>query len=286
VRQHAGTRTLLDVSSDFVPQLRLSTNISQAAWLAETALEIGVAGSFVPTGLDAYVQVLHPAETSDGNLVRWREVAEWLRAPLLPGVWFQDLEELASAAPEADRPWAHAPREGEIPDEVLDRLTPVLTRHTTSEHGWFCLWDGWGFLTGSMSRVVAWHVDHQPPPGTPSCFHSRPAFPPEVRKGPKVHLPTRDYFLFEGPLAAAGGLGAFVTWDPEGDREFERQTPSLWWPDDRSWCLGNEIDAGFTCIGGSRALINELLAHPELEALELDPTLEFSPYRDLNNLGT
>ena len=159
-----------------MPQLRLSTDISQAAWLAETALELGVAGSFVPTGSDAYVQVLHPAETSDGNPLGWREIAEWLRAPLLPGVWFQDLEELASAAPEGDRPWAHAPPEGEIPDEVLDRLTPVLTRHTASEHGWFCLWDGWGFLTGSMGRVVAWHVDHQPPPGTPSRFHSRPAF--------------------------------------------------------------------------------------------------------------
>ena len=183
--------------------------------------------------------------------------------------------------PERDRPWADAPREGKIPDEVLGRLTPVLARHTSSEHGWFCLWEGWGFLTGSMSRIVAWHVDHQPPPGTPSHYQSRPALTPEERKRAKVHLPTRDFYLFEGLLAAACELGAFVTWEPGGGREFERQTPSIWWPDDRAWCAGNEIDSTCTCIGGSRSLIDELLAHPDLEVLELDPSLEFSPYRDL-----
>lgn len=283
MRDRNETGTLLDVMSEFVPRLRLTTDVSQAAWLAESALEYGVAASFVPTGLEAYVQVLHPAGSSDGEPVRWREVADWLREPLLPGVWFQDLEQLAGAASERDRPWADAPREGEIPDEVLGPLTHVLGRHTSSEHGWFCLWDGWGFLTGSMSRVVAWDIDHHPPPGTPSRFHSQPAFPQEVQEWQKVHLPTRDYFLFEGPLEAVGELGAFVTWDPGGEREFERQTASLWWPDDRSWCAGNEIDASCTCIGGGRALVDELLAHSELEVLELDPKLEFSPYRDLND---
>ena len=272
--------------SEFVPPLSLTTDVSQASWLAHTALETGVASSFVPTGLEAYVQVLHPAKTSKGDPVRWREVADWLQAPLLAGVWFQDLEELAASRPERDRPWTKAPREGEIPDEVLDFLTPVLTRHTISDHGWFCLWDGWGFLTGSMFRGVAWRVDGQPPPGTPSRYPSRPAFPPAARKSSKVHLPTRDYFMFEGPLAAVGELGAFVTWEPDGQRSFERQTPSLWWPDDRAWCAGNEIDSTCTCIGGSRALIDELLAHPDLEVLELDPTLEFSPYRDLNDDNT
>jgi hypothetical protein len=45
----------------------------------------------------------------------------------------------------------------------------------------------------------------------------------------------------------------------------------LWWPDDHSWCAANEIDASFTCIGGSRSLIDELLRHPDLETLVLDP---------------
>ncbi len=75
---------------------------------------------------------------------------------------------------------------GEISACPLDKRAAisayVFARHTASEHGWLCLWDGWGSLTGSMTRVVAWHVDHQPPPGTPSRFHSRPALSPEVRQ--------------------------------------------------------------------------------------------------------
>jgi hypothetical protein len=62
--------------------------------------------------------------------------------------------------------------------------------------------------------------------------------------------------------------------------------PACGWPDDHTWCAGNEIDASFTCIGGSRALIDELLADTELEVVELDPTLEFSPYSDLNHNDT
>ncbi len=276
---------MLDVTSEFAPRLSPTTDVSQASWLAETALEYGVAASFVPTAFDAYAQVLHAAESLDGDPVRWREVADWLHVPLLAGARFQDLEELAAGVPEHDRPWAHAPRHGEIPDNVLDRLTPLLARHTTSVHGWFCLWEGWGFLSGSSSLVVAWHVDRQPPPGTPSRYQSRPAFPPESLESPKVHLPSRAYFLFEGPLAAVGELGALVTWDPGGHQSFERQTPSLWWPDDRAWCSGNEVDSTSTCIGGSRALVDELLADPDLEVLELDPMLEFSPYRDLHDDG-
>jgi hypothetical protein len=41
--------------------------------------------SFVPTGLEAYARVLHPAdEPGNGScrLVRWREVAEWSGLPL------------------------------------------------------------------------------------------------------------------------------------------------------------------------------------------------------------
>ena len=86
--------------SEFAPRLTLTTDVSQASWLAHTALETGVAGSFVPTGLEAYVQVLHPAETSEGDPVRWRVVADWLQAPLLAGVWFHDFEELAAGRPE------------------------------------------------------------------------------------------------------------------------------------------------------------------------------------------
>lgn len=270
------------MTSEFTPRLRLVQDVSPAAWLSETTFEHGEAHSFIPACFAAYAQILHPADTGAEQPVWWRAIADWLEVPLLPGVWFQDLEELAEQREQGDPPWTHEPRLGEIPDAILDRLTPLLARHASSQHGWFCLWAGWGFLTGSMIRWVAWPVDNPPPPGTPSRFHAEPAFPPEVLGGPKVHVPTRDYLLFEGPLDAAGELGAEVSWRPGGKHTFQRQTPSLWWPDDREWCAANEIDASFTCIGGTKELINELLEHPDLEVLELDPTQELSPYHDGN----
>jgi hypothetical protein len=259
----------------------LVQDASPATWLPDATIEHGEAHSFIPACFEAYAQILHPAETPDGEPVSWQAIAGWLEVPLLPGVWFQDLEELTARATRGNPPWTQEPPLGAIPDAILDLLTPVLARHTTSRHGWFCLWDGWAFLRGSMSMSVSRPVDNPPPPGTPSHFDAEPAFPAEILDGPKLHLPTRDYLLFEGPLDAPGELGAYVSWSPGGARTFERQTPSLWWPDERAWCAANEIDASFTCIGGSRALIDELLGHPELEVLELDPTQQFTPYREL-----
>jgi hypothetical protein len=70
-----------------------------------------------------------------------------------------------------------------------------------------------------------WIISRRPAP--PSRFYSRPAFSPEATKNSKVHRPIQDYSLFEGPLVAVGELGALVSWDPGGERSFERHTPSL-----------------------------------------------------------
>jgi hypothetical protein len=105
----------------------------------------------------------------------------------------------------------------------------------------------------------------------PHHYQALPAFAPEISDGPKVKLPNRAYLLFGGPLDAVDELGAWVSWIPDRATTFERATPSLWWPDDHAWCAANEIDASFTCVGGSRSLIDELLRHPGLETLELHP---------------
>ncbi|MBL0888731.1 hypothetical protein [Myceligenerans indicum] len=45
-------------------------------------------------------------------------------------------------------------------------------------------------------------------------------------------------------------------------------TPSNFWPADRSWFVMTDWDITSTCIWGSKALINRLRAHPELETME------------------
>jgi hypothetical protein len=45
------------------------------------------------------------------------------------------------------------------------------------------------------------------------------------------------------------------------------QSPNLWWPDDRAWCVASEIDFRSTYVGGSRALIDRVFDDERFEAL-------------------
>jgi hypothetical protein len=51
------------------------------------------------------------------------------------------------------------------------------------------------------------------------------------------------------------------------DAEGWEDGPNLWWPEDRAWCVASEIDHSYSYVAGSAELINELLAHPDLEAV-------------------
>jgi len=42
--------------------------------------------------------------------------------------------------------------------------------------------------------------------------------------------------------------------------------PNLWWPDDRAWCVASEIDLDETFVGGTRTLIDDILAREDLGA--------------------
>lgn len=269
---------------EFGSRLALAGDVSPADWVQERIDTFGpVVGGMLPRGFAAYAQILHPAFNGD-RPVRWAEVAAWAGRPLEPAAWFQDICVPAPDRGDGPAPWTEEPRNGEIPAKVLAVLTEILLGHTTARRGWFCLWEGWGFVHGSMSRGTAWPVDNPPPPGTPSHFEALPAFPSEVRDGPKVLLPHREYLLFEGPLEAAGELGGTVSWRPVDDAgnpigsafakpldtSSETHTPSLFWPSDHAWCAANEIDASFTCVGGSRALIEAMLNQPELEVMPVE----------------
>jgi len=45
------------------------------------------------------------------------------------------------------------------------------------------------------------------------------------------------------------------------------QSPNLWWPRDHAWCVASEIDFCSTYLGGSRALVERVLADESLEAI-------------------
>jgi hypothetical protein len=78
------------------------------------------------------------------------------------------------------------------------------------------------------------------------------------------------YVLVEAGPEQAGAWRAREYW--------KSPLPDLMFPADRSWLASTLWDDDWTCIGGSRGLVDALLAHPDLQhrAREVDPSLEDS----------
>jgi hypothetical protein len=72
------------------------------------------------------------------------------------------------------------------------------------------------------------------------------------------------YVLVEaGPAQAAA-------WRQNGPRSFWLGVlPNLMFPADRSWLLSTLWDDGWSCLGGSAALVRGFLAHPDLQARQV-----------------
>jgi len=79
----------------------------------------------------------------------------------------------------------------------------------------------------------------------PSCGEPGPAM---------LHMPARSYILLTGLVGAASLMA-------------EYHTPALWWPEDRSWVVGGDVDLDSTFVAGDEELIAAVLARPELLAV-------------------
>jgi hypothetical protein len=230
----------------------MSTHVEEADWIRDrlAAWSENVATSIIPGGFEAYARILHPAQLpSDGrDLVRWSDVSRWSGEPISRSVQWHEIA-LPRVA-RADRPpwWGQGPREGEPYLEDLLTLVDVLTPFTEApDRCFFCVWNGF-----FQSNAVRFGSD------TPSVQLPRPDPPPRL-----VELPNRSYGLFEGTLASVTSI----------DIAHRRvgQPPNLWWPGDRSWIVASEIDLPWTYVGGSKGLIDRVLADPRMESLAVEP---------------
>lgn len=240
--------------------MRWSNRASEADWIAPLLAPFGTAqvSSVVPGGFDAYARILHPAEAADldgDRTVRWAEVADWSATSLESDTQFHDLA-LPEHTPSMPPPWQNqGPREGTLTGEGTAALITVLREHTTTAQDcWFCVWDGYGW-----DNTVAYSVSTDPNVATES-YRLPDVVPAEVRHGPRVRLPDRDYLLYTGPVEDAL---AFV--------DSQEQTPNLWWPADRAWCVASEIDLAWTYLAGPTDLINQVLADERVEAMPAGP---------------
>jgi hypothetical protein len=226
-----------------------------AQWIVESLTTFGKnVASIVPAGFESYARIFHPAQRSDPvstngvRWVRWSEIAAANVRTVHPHMEFEGIvpfHTFDGLNQRGSQPglWDHVPNEGSF--EEVEPLVSILRRFTgTRERCWFAMWEGWG---RAFPLVRA---------GTPSVVHDTTE---NERSAPVFEVPSRSYYLFEGPIEAE--------LDPANDDVFDGQSPSLWWPDDRSWCVATEIDFMSTLVGGSRECIKAILTSPDLEAL-------------------
>jgi hypothetical protein len=236
-----------------------SDDVGAADWIGPRLLPLDAfqVTSVVPGGFEAYARVLHPAEEpgTGERLVRWAEVAAWSGQPLRPDAQFHSIA-LPPVRPSQPAPWSsQGPREGGLypPDAaVLASLARAWT--ATPDRCWFCVWDGHGWAAVKLTA-----------PGQPAEPVPDP-LPAEVRSGPRVRLPDREYLLYTGraeDVTAPGLLG--------GDLPGEDQPANLWWPEDRAWCVAGGIDLAWSYVGGPAGLIEQVLADERIEALPASP---------------
>jgi hypothetical protein len=138
-------------------------------------------------------------------------------------------------------------QEGDVDDErplehdLLGAALDVLgSRTRTPDDCFFCVWEGWGRL---------------------------------IDGPPKVIVPNRECFLFQGRLA---DVDAWRSADQAPDGV--GMTPAFVWPADHAWCVAKDVDSHFAGIGASVAAIDDLVADARLDAVLADPRVRYLEY--------
>jgi hypothetical protein len=210
-------------------------------------------GSIVPGCFESYARVFHPASLTvadeaaagpearsvrwvDGTTrwekpVRWAEVAAANDREMHPAAEWGSITGSLDYVYNGEQPgiWDSPPELGGPPPEVAERLVDVLVKFTGVPDGcWFGVSDIWA---------------------SPLCAN--------VQVPPKFGTDHRRYFLLKGPLRSA-----LISPDRDGDR-----LADLWWPEDRAWFVGSDVDLLSTYVGSSVACIRALLQDEALEVL-------------------
>jgi hypothetical protein len=182
--------------------------------------------------------------------------------------------------------WSLGPPElGRLPLAHLAAICEVLAAHTsTPDASTLGVWEGWGDLhPGSGMRYLTLTSDDE---NASAIDVKLPWVEPEISgalaRGHLLDLQGRRYVLLAADVreltdehwADSAGLGWHYGFGP---------TPNLLWPANRAWFLASEIDFDSTLIGGSRALVDVIIAHPELEAAEVTEDTDLSSTADLIN---
>jgi len=212
-------------------RLRYVTDVASAQWVFDHLHPFAQdVGSIIPSGFESYARLFHPASKHDRDTERavsWRDIAAANGRIAHPEMQFGHISGVWRHPSPQPHLWTREPRQGSLPAELGRALSGVLAPYTSTPDR--CWFAVWEGWGGL-----------------------------DVPAGvPKVGLPQRQYYLATGPLAAAH----------EAVEEHFDRTASLWWPEDRAWCVTTEVDFSWTYVGGSQECIASILTHPGIEAL-------------------
>lgn len=248
----------------------LQRDVTRADWIAPRLLpwgrDVGTrVCAVVPTGYAKYVRVFHHIETPVGDgweRWRWADVARRTGRIMHPTVQFTRFR------------WLHRPDEGELDRTEATVLTDVLRDHTsTPADCWLAIWHGYGELTGAVAFLSA--ATRGPRGWVARLGKRRQRIEPPLglAGAPTISLPGREYYLYRGSIDVVPRF-EFIPGS--------LQTPNMWWPQDRAWFVGTEIDFDSTLVACSARCANALLAS-NLEALEVLPEDRLDVAGDMMN---
>lgn len=236
--------------------IEFSEDVSEAKWIEESLAqgESCRLDSIMPKGFSSYARIFHPAYFG-GDVeqpVRWSTVASWSERIVHPQMQFERIADLSEEPGDIykDPQWGALPQHGSIPERECRALVDVLREFTsTPQQCFFGLWEGYGNIDTRM-------------------------YDPNAR----VRAPWRDYLLFRGPLDAV------MSFLDEQTSPFWGDSPNLWWPEDRAWCVTTDIDLFDTFVGGSSECIEAVLGDLGLEALATNHEADISLAADTVNI--
>lgn len=253
--------------------IRPDADVAEADWW-ETDWPGGTppaVGFLIPRGFEACARVLHPAHDRGRAAVTWATVAEEAGTTLHPQAQWHRVAGNREYDPRGRgrEPvgWSgNEPMVGTLEPPLFEALAEVLASHTaTPDRTFVALWVGHGLWPHAWDDAPTTHA-----PGRESYLFERPlgevatlcAEAPAVAYALGTPAGTGVWFMSDG-----------TTRTPTPDEQFEAfaahqwQSPSAWWPADHAWATSNDTDLDSTLVGGSRALVDDLLADVRLEVL-------------------
>src|SRR4051794_16848291 len=209
----------------------------------------------------SYVDIAYPSEPVEwvfGHQITSPDSAE-------PAEWFVDAcNDVAGVGglvpdryPQVLRVWAPEPDDEDDSDDwwaaycdLYEIVATVGARHTsTPDRAWFAVWEGHGYDGGDA--IIGWWDEPRERAIDPAVEEERrQSLAEDNRRNagiraalrlltsfvlPYGNFPYRRYYLLNGSVAAVTELR-----DPANPEQF--RNPDLYWPDDRRWFVGTDVD--------------------------------------------